>query len=221
MRHRFAALFTLTVCLLVTSALASPARAAFVDVHYDTTGSAGDWTMNVTFHNQLINSHDAPGDWIFYKLGLSLPGTSIIGSPFAYNVSGPTGEYNHVWTFQQNGWTNANVMLFPQAELDGFLLHSTADQPPSIIPFFMTGSAQTDNGRTGFHSGGRFHGLTVATLKGLANGTLVQAPQGLTPVPLPPSILLFGAGFASLLVLQLRRRVLPLFRKDAYAHALS
>jgi hypothetical protein len=48
-----------------------------------------------------------------------------------------------------------------------------------------------------------------------------QITSVLASVPLPPSVLLFGAGLASLLALQLRRRVLPLFRKDAYAHALS
>lgn len=202
-----------TLCALVlTLFLATSAHAAYVpvDVRYATTGSAGDWTMDVTFHNKLINSGNAPGDFIFYKLGLSLPGTTIADSPLKYTPSAAQGEYNHVWTFDNYandgnppGAVKQIVPLFPQTELNGFLLHSTEQFPPSIIPFFMLGSAQPDNGRWGFHSGGMYTGGVVPgtrggqlrpMFEGIANGTLQLAPQGLSPVPLPPSVLLFGAG---------------------------
>lgn len=199
-----------TLCALVlTLLLATSAHAAYApaDVSYTATGSAGNWTLDFTFHNNLINSQNAPGDFIFYKMGVSLPGSAIIESPFAYNPSGAVGEYNHVWTFQQIGWTNANVMLFPSSSLDGFLVRSSETLPPSIIPWFMIGSAQDDNGRVGFHSRGMYTGGVAPGVRGgqlrpmfegIANGTLTLAPVGLTPVPLPPAVILFGAGLLAL-----------------------
>lgn len=214
-----------TLCALVlTLFLATSAQAAYVpvDVRYATTGSAGNWTLDFTFHNNLINSQNAPGDFIFYKLGLSLPGTSIVDSPLKYNVTGPENGYNHVWTF--NNYANDGnppgavkqiVPLFAQTELSGFIVHSAEILPPSVASFFMTGSAQPDNGRWGFHSGGMYTGGVVPgtrggqlrpMFEGIANGTLTLAPVGLTPVPLPPSVILFGAGLLALFVILGNRR---------------
>ena len=200
---------------LLTLCMASTAQAAYVPVvvSYTVTGSPGDYTMDFTFRNNLINSQNAPGDWTFYRLGLSLPDTTIVDSPLKYNVSPAQDEYNHVWRFDNYandgnppGAIKQIVQLYPQTELSGFLLHTTALAPPSIASFFMTGSAQPDNGRQGFHSGGRYQGLTVATLKGIANGTIIESPRGLTPVPIPGAVVLFGSGLAALAGWQLKRK---------------
>lgn len=171
------------------------AQAASVPVSADYTisGTSGDYTLDFTFKSHLINSQDAPADWIFYQLGVSLPGSSIIGRPSNYTTLGQQGNYNAVWAYDNPTHTGL-APLYPTTEQAGFLMHSTDTQPPSIASWFMTGSAQPGNGLWGFQSRGKYLGQSRATLFGSSTGVLLAQAAPLTAVPIPGAVWLFASG---------------------------
>lgn len=190
------------ICALVLLC-ASPAFANTVDVSYTVEGHAGDWTLDFS----LIHGFHPPVDYALYKFGVSVPQATIISQPLEWHPIG-----NDTWQFSQatNGpYPVAPVIMFQGTTLDGFLIHSTAQEAPMQVAWTSVGSASPDNGRYigNFFSNGLWvgegtviaasrRGIGLSTLfHGTSNGELIasEAPSP-AAVPEPGTWLLVGIG---------------------------
>ncbi|HWP31896.1 MAG TPA: PEP-CTERM sorting domain-containing protein [Fimbriimonadales bacterium] len=110
-----------------------------VDVKYDVTGSAGDWTLN--FH---VSNNTLPGDMSIYFFGVKLDARDIVGSPPSWDpntwTSWDNSAYGGSSTIYNNNWIDlafdAN-MVQPGETLDGFKAHTTVTDMPTSVPYFL------------------------------------------------------------------------------------
>ena len=166
------------------------ASAAPVDVSYTVTGTAGNWTLDFNFANNLTGSSQ-----YLYFLGVNL-------DPATASISGlPNGFYTYSgWNGAYAGGQNVNYALnwldqgdYTQGpgvgqSLDGFLVHDTATTLPSSIDWFAFGygfgSAYTGPGMSGGNiQNPQFQGsASVSTVPEPANVALLLAGLGLLGV---------------------------------------
>jgi hypothetical protein len=200
---------TLVTCALVLC-LSSPAWALPVEVEYTVSGQSGDWTLDFSLRNNTNPSIDAPVDFTLYRFGVSLPESSIAGSPIAWAQDVPlslnTVVYGHAWTFDETPWYTPNpppgpaVILFPQTTLDGFLLHSTEQEAPLSASWISFGSAMPGNGRYGPWSGGKYAGSPTRIALFTGTSTAESATETRASVPEPGTWLLVLGGLVAMLI---------------------
>ena len=164
--------------LTFASAHANP-----VDVTYTVSGSAGDWTLDFSFTNNLGGTNG------IYFVGVNLPPTeNIVGSPTGWGYWGapwtlsPSGTiYNDPWCVGGppgfGGCGSAGALtfsIFAGQTLSGFDVVDTALMAPSDVQFF----AVTVHGSLG---NVEFEGTAVSSA-----------------TPLPAALPLFASGLGGL-----------------------
>ena len=219
-RFKTVALATTLLCAAAVAPL--PAMAAYVpvEVAYTIAGSAGNWTLDFSFKNNMNMTNcpgcsppivqNAPSDMVLYKVGVLLSARDIVGSPAGHDpnafttwnnasAGGSSIIYNNIWVYNNPDSHPANY-LSPQTTLSGFLVHNSEQTAPTIASWFAIGSAGPENGTAGFHSGGRYTGdgnfnYLPGPRGGATNPGFEGIAQGtLSPVPIPAAVVLFGSG---------------------------
>ncbi|MEA2552205.1 MAG: hypothetical protein QOJ65_381 [Fimbriimonadaceae bacterium] len=140
-------------------------------VTFTKTGSAGDWTLNLSVTNTL-----GIDDQKIYFFGVKLDDRDIAGSPSGWNpdswiawtnapFGGSTEVYNNNWLSP----TEADA-IHNGDTLSGFLVHSTSTDAPTSVKWFAF-----SDGRTPYTGGDNFNATTNPGFEGVA-GEAVPEP---------------------------------------------
>jgi hypothetical protein len=169
---------------------ASNAAAGPITVYYQTTGSAGNWTLDFIVSNNLAGSPDQA----LYLFGVLLSAPNVVGSPAAYDptaittwdnssLGGSSTQYNNVWL-------DASASnLLPGSTLSGFEVEVTDALPPQSVQWF----AMTF-GSTQYLGGGSFGDPSNPGFEGVG-----------APVPEPGAGVLLSGALGGLWLLRRRR----------------
>jgi hypothetical protein len=176
----------LLICAAAVAA-ASNAVAGPISVGYQTTGLAGNWTLDFVVRNNLPGAPDQD----LYLFGVLLSAPNVVGSPAGYDPTligtWDNSSYGGSSTQYNNVWLDVSVsQLLPGSILSGFEVKVTDATPPLSVQWFAF-----TVGNTPYLGGGNFGDPSNPGFEGVGS-----------PVPEPGAGVLLAGALGGILLLR-------------------
>lgn len=179
---------SLLVSFVIAFGSASLAQATPVSASYTTSGSAGNWTYDLTLTNNTGNQY-------LYFVGADVAGGKSSGTPSDFSLNSPYAfgdvSYSAAWIGV------AAKPLPPSTTLSGFKITSTAQTAQASINMFAYGH----NYGIAYEGSDYLGGLPTRPVFAFTAQRVVS-----TDVPEPASLALLGLGLAAICVGRRRSR---------------